>query len=158
MILLYTDVFQIDQSSRDDSRYPVNRQFLDKMKDHASAATTIFNVLEFCHNLMADSSPEKAKSIFKQFDQIYRLQVLYPISHDLSTSHFLKMWLENVFEVMLNGVSVVDALNMSIAEDHQVKTLVTWDVEQLKKKTKSKIHIMTPEEFQKMYDQLHHEV
>ena len=143
MVLIDSDVFVLDLFYPNDERGPANKAFIELQQ--TDRATTIFNVLEVCGIASFNKSAEEIQKLFYAFHQTYGLRVLYPATHYSSTQALLRSLVADVFARVLLKMNFNDALILATAEEHDVSTLVTWNVKHFAERTN--INVSNPADF-----------
>lgn len=143
MVLVDSDVFVLDLFYPKDERAKANKTFIEL--EGLERATTIFNVLEICGIASFNKSPEEIKRLFREFHQIYQLEILYPETHLSSAEEFLKRLIAGVFSKILFKMNFSDALILSTAGSFEVSAFVTWNTKHFEGRTA--IKLATPVEF-----------
>ncbi|MFQ6123968.1 MAG: type II toxin-antitoxin system VapC family toxin [Candidatus Heimdallarchaeota archaeon] len=140
LILLDTNIFVIDEIFTHDENYQENRVFLDSA---AAKATTVYNVLEFCGIVATSTQEIELEKFFKAFHTDRGVVILYP---KLYGDYLLfSVFIEQVLEHMQRGMRYGDAKILTVAEESDVTTIVTWNKRRFEGKTH--IPVKTPSEF-----------
>lgn len=143
MILIDSDVFILDLFYPTDARAAANRAFLEM--EFSGRVTTVFNVLEICGIASFNKSTEDIEALFREFHQTYNLDILYPNAEFPSARDLLKQLVAGTFARILRRMNFSDALILSVAESHEVRTLVTWNVKHFE--NRAEIRTLNPQDF-----------
>ena len=143
MVLIDSDVFILDLFYPTDARAEANRTFLEiELPDRV---TTVFNVLEICGIASFNKSTEDIEALFREFHQTYNLDILYPNAEFPSAGDLLKQLVSGTFARILRKMNFSDALILSVAESHAIRTLVTWNVKHFE--NRAEIRVLNPQDF-----------
>jgi predicted nucleic acid-binding protein len=126
LVLIDTNIFVIDLRYKRDIYYQNNLTFLAYIAKKRVGFTTIVNLLELCGILSFNLSEKQLTELWFYFQDRYQVTVL-PVPN-LET-HFPKVSIKVIFDLLKKRTSLGDALMMSVAQEHLsfVSTMVTWD-------------------------------
>ncbi|MDQ7827078.1 MAG: type II toxin-antitoxin system VapC family toxin [Candidatus Eremiobacteraeota bacterium] len=144
LVFIDSNVFFIDLRYRRDRLFPVNRAFLDLVRDNRCGVTSIINILEVCGVLSFNLNPQQLRELFHYLPDKYHLQII----PQAASEHILpRLPLERVLKHIEKKMSFGDALAASIAEDFfpGITSFVTWDAEHFRDKIANRV--LTPEEY-----------
>ena len=141
LVFIDTDVFVIDELFENDTRFEDNKAFLESISGERSS-TSVYNVLEFC-GIIASALKKPVDKFFVEFGEKKRVKVLYPplVGVNLIFPEFIKA----VLERMGRGIRYVDAKILTVAEDHEVEALITWNKKRFADYTQ--LQVQTPPEY-----------
>jgi len=108
MTLIDSDVFLIDKFYIRDTRFGVNREFLDEVLNKKTC-TTIYNLLEICGILSHNLSKKELMQFFEDFQKTYKIKILFP-NLDMHGEEFHKKLVQGVFDNISLKMSFGDAL------------------------------------------------
>lgn len=147
MLVLDSDVILIDRRYRRDSKYPVNRRFLDELAARGiDRATTIFNLLEVCGVLTFNLNGAQLRAFYLGFAQHYGLRILGPQLPWRAGHPAIDLIAGRTLSVIFRRVSFGDALRIMAAESEAgADTLVTGNASHFAGKTR--LITITPEQW-----------
>ncbi len=145
LIVVDTDVFIRDLRYSRDRESTINRRFLDAIRTHGNAATTIVNLLEICGILSFNLSSVQLKELFFYFPRRYQVNVL-PL-HSLEET-LPDIGIGDLFERIGTKLSFGDALIAAVVEKFipGADVFVSWNAKHFQQ-----MHIpsLTPAQFLK---------
>ena len=142
MIFIDTDIFVIEKLFKNDDRYTVTSEFLNR--DSKEKCTSIFNLFELIGIASFNLSTTDLKKLLKGFSEVYNIKILFPETSYESPDAFIEQLFANVFEKIILKMSFSDALILSVAEEHSCSKFVTWNLKHFEGRTD--IPVKTPEE------------
>jgi hypothetical protein len=145
MILLDSNIFVIDRFFRNDTLYPANRIFLDRLAEF-EAGLSIFTLLETAGVASFSLSPKECERWLYRFPSIYPVVILSAFGMD---SESAEQWLNGFFERIAAKVTVRmnlgDVLLLSEAERYEAEAVITWNVKDFARR--SPLPVLTPTAF-----------
>jgi hypothetical protein len=137
VLAIDSDVFLIDCRYPNDTKYALNRQFLDELAARqVERATTVFNLLEVCGVLTFNLNPEQLRAFYANFARHYGVYVLGPQLPDRLGQRMIDLLAGRTLGVILRRVSFGDALAVLTAESNpQVTQFITWNARHFVAKT-----------------------
>ena len=147
LILVDTNIFVIDLRYKRDSKFKINRAFLEHIGKNRNGFTTIVNLLELCGILSFNLNEKQLKELWYYFQDRYRVVVL-PVPN--FETYFPVIEIKNIFDLMKSRISLGDALMISVAKKHLafISRMVTWEDTHFKKIFSGTV--LTPEKYLKM--------
>jgi predicted nucleic acid-binding protein len=142
MILIDTDIFVIDKLFLNDNRYKVNETFLNEAEEKY---TSIFNLFELLGIASFNLNEIELMKLFKGFEEVYGLKILYPSTAFISVNEFVENLFEETFQKIKLKMNFQDALILSVAEEHHCSRFVTWNTKHFTDRTY--LSVQTPKEF-----------
>jgi hypothetical protein len=145
VLAIDSDVFLIDCRYQRDTKYPVNRRFLDEVESRGvERATTLFNVLEICGVLTFNLNSNQLRTFYAGFAVRYGVRVLSPELPDRYGDRMIDLLAGRTLGAILRRMAFGDALTLLTAESHPaVTTFVTWNASHFVGKTR--LLVKTPE-------------
>lgn len=142
MIFIDTDIFVIDKLFPNDERYEINKLFLDRVEEKS---TSIFNLFELLGIASFNLKEIELMKLFKAFDEVYDLKILYPSTAFVSVNEFVETLFEEVFQKIKLKMSFQDALILAVAEQHNCPRFITWNTKHFINRTY--LNVQTPKQF-----------
>jgi predicted nucleic acid-binding protein len=131
----------IDKLFPNDSRYEINKAFLDESKGRS---TSIFNLFEMLGIASFNLNEVELMKLFKGFGEAYDLEILYPSTAFISVNEFVEALFEDAFQKIRLKMNFPDALILTVAEQHHCTRFVTWNIKHFIDRTY--LSVQTPEE------------
>jgi len=143
-VLIDTNVFVVDLRYKRDVHYRRNQMFLKAIAEKGTGYTTIVNLLELCGILSFNLNERQLLGLWLYFEDKYKVNVLPPARME---SHFPLIGMQHLFDILKKGVSLGDALVLSVAGRHLpfALTMVTWDRDHFEEKFPGEV--LTPEQY-----------
>lgn len=148
MILIDSNIFLIDRFFKRDSRYSVNKRFVQKLPK-LEAGISIHTLLEVCGLASFNLSPKELRKWFYHLDELYRIDILYPKDLDYTLQQYLRKHRAEIFRYFLMQMTYPDAKMLFMAEEYKASYFVTWNVKHFENRTS--IKVLTPEDFLKAF-------
>lgn len=142
MIFIDTDIFVIDKLFPNDERYEVNKSFLNEAEEKS---TSIFNLFELLGIASFNLKEIELIKLFKGFDEVYDLRILYPSTAFISVNEFVEALFEETFQKIKLKMNFQDALILAVAEQHHCLRFVTWNTKHFIDRTY--LSVQTPKQF-----------
>jgi len=142
MIFIDTDVFVIDKLFTNDDRYEINKEFLKEAKERS---TSIFNLFELLGIASFNLNEVELMKLFKGFEEVYGLRILYPSTAFISVNEFVEALFEETFQKIKLRMNFQDAMILMVAEQHHCTRFVTWNTKHFVDRTY--LNVQTPKEF-----------
>lgn len=144
LVVIDTDVLAIDEIYTNDSRYRENKMFLDSIA--GMGGTTVYNVLELT-GIVTMAIREDSKNFFWRFHDEKGLRILYP--RMMGEYLDFKGFINRVLDRISRGMRYGDAKIVTVAEEHGVDMIVTWNKRHYTRRTG--IPVLTPSEYINTY-------
>ena len=141
MIFIDTDIFVIDKIFTNDKRFEINEAFL---KETEEKSTSIFNLFELLGIASFNLNEVELLKLFKGFDEVYGLRMLYPSTAFISVNDFVESIFEAAFQKIKLRMNFQDALILAVAEQHHCARFVTWNTKHFVNRTY--LSVQTPKE------------
>ena len=145
MMLVDTNVFLIDRFFSRDENYEINKAFVEKLSC-LDAYISIYNLFELLGLASFNLNEEEFRRWFYEFDQVYSVSILYPPNLENSLQYHFSWLSEELFRLMSNKITYVDALLLSQAEFFDADSIITWNKKDFLNRTE-KVSILNPKDF-----------
>lgn len=146
LTIIDTSVFVIDLRYKRDRNFAVNRDFLDRIAQSRSGATTLFNLLEVCGVLSFNLNERQLRELFFYFTEHFRVEVLPHLDFE---SFLPALKVGDLFEIISRKLSFGDALIVAAIEKcvPGAARFVSWNAQHFAGRLS--IPSLTPKEFLK---------
>jgi len=144
-MLVDTNVFLIDRFFSRDENYEINKAFVEKLSC-LDAYISIYNLFELLGLASFNLNEEEFRRWFYEFDQVYSVSILYPPNLENSLQYHFSWLSEELFRLMSNKITYVDALLLSQAEFFDADSIITWNKKDFLNRTE-KVSILNPKDF-----------
>ena len=144
MILTDSNIFLIDRFFLRDKHYEVNKRFVGLFPE-IEVGISIYTLFELLGIASFNLSEAEFSRWFYEFDEVYNMSVLYPRDLEIEVGEHFEDLSRKLFRLMANKMTYVDALTLFIGEEHEVRSIVTWNKRHFDGRTE--IEVLTPEEF-----------
>jgi len=108
-------------------------------------STSIFNLFELLGIASFNLNEEELMKLFKGFEEVYGLRILYPSTAFISVNEFVEALFEKIFQKIKLKMNFQDALILTVAEEHNCSRFVTWNTKHFIDRTY--LSVQTPKEF-----------
>ena len=142
MIFMDTDIFVVGKLFPNDERYGINKAFLNEAEEKF---TSIFNLFELLGIASFNLNGIELMKLFKGFEEVYGLKILYPSTAFISVNEFVESLFEEAFQKIKLRMNFQDALILMVAEQHHCTRFVTWNTKHFGDRTY--MSVQTPKEF-----------
>ena len=142
MIFIDTDIFVIDKLFPNDDRHEITKAFLNAATEKT---TSIFNLFELLGIASFNLNEVELTKLFKGFGEVYGVRILYPSTAFISVNDFVENLFEHLFQKITLKMGFQDALILTVAEEHQSSSFVTWNTKHFVDRTH--LNVQTPKEF-----------
>ncbi|MEA1998692.1 MAG: PIN domain-containing protein [Euryarchaeota archaeon] len=142
MTFIDTDIFVIDKLFPKDDRYEINKAFLNEAEEKF---TSVFNLFELLGIASFNLNGVELMKLFKGFEEVYGLKILYPSTAFISVNEFVENLFEETFQKIKLKMNFQDALILSVAEEYNCTRFVTWNTKHFIDRTY--LSVQTPKEF-----------
>ncbi|MCZ7382964.1 MAG: type II toxin-antitoxin system VapC family toxin [Candidatus Methanoperedens sp.] len=142
MIFIDTDIFVIEKLFKDDNRYSTAKEFLNG--DIKDKCTSIYNLFELLGIASFNLNTSDLKKLLKGFPEVYDIKILFPSTAYESPDAFIEQLFDKTFSKISLKMNFMDALILSVAEEHNCSKFVTYNVKHFEGRTD--IPVMTPDE------------
>ncbi len=142
MIFIDTDIFVIEKLFKNDERYIPTKKFLNS--NLKEKCTSIYNLFELLGIASFNLSTIELKKLLKGFSEVYGIKILFPSTAYESADAFVENSFDAAFEKISLKMNFMDALILTVAEEHNCSRFVTWNSKHFEGRTD--IPVRTPQE------------
>ena len=148
MVVIDSDVLLLAFAFHRDPRQTNNAAFLTQVQN-ATAATTVYNLMEVLAQLSFNLSPARLAEWESWLIEPYHLTVIWPraVENQTAEGFFRTEIFEHpIAKAREHRIAFLDALVIGLAErTPEVESLVTWNARHFKDKTT--LRVQTPSEY-----------
>ncbi len=147
VVFIDTNIFVIDLRYKNDTKFTINRAFLDYVASgHCKCITSIYNLLEVCGILSFNLNEQQMRELYYFFPVKYKIDVMP--SHGID-SFLPAVSVREIMDLMYGKTSLGDALIAGFVKKNVSADMVfvSWDADHFRHLLPIRAH--TPEEFLK---------